>query len=169
MVQLDSAGTVIPGLSAWGVVFIVAGAAILLAIFAGVVLLIHNSQIRREWEHAERMKAVEMGHALPARDASWARAWVCISIGAGVPLVAFVLTFIAHERPGTADEIFVAPAIVSVLSVISSAVLGGFLFHKPTSADRELASNRDGSTGSPVLDRKQAADPDAIDVVGRRG
>ena len=157
-----------PELFPWEVISVCAAVAILLVLFTCALLLIRNGHRRREWEHAERIKALEMGQPLPARDAPWTRAWICIAIGAGVPLIAFVLTGIAHERPGTADAIFIAPAIVSVLSVISATVLGGFLFHKPLSA-KMLASDHDGSNAGPGFVGKPMADPDAIDVVGRRG
>jgi hypothetical protein len=138
-----------------------------LLLILGILILagfwmIRNGQLRREWEHAERMRALEMGMPVPPRESAWAKALVCVAIGLGVPVIAFSITLAAYERPGAADELWVAPAVVSGLSVISATLLGGFLF---------VGGAKAGSTAPrgqhPGV--KPVGDPDAIDVVGRRG
>jgi hypothetical protein len=126
------------------------------------IWMIRNGQLRREWEHAERMRALEMGLPLPPRESAWARAFVCVAIGLGVPVIAFSITLAAYDRPGTPEEIWVAPAVVSGLSIISATLLGGFLFLGGARASRQAPH-------APHPGVKPMGDPDAYDVVGRRG
>ena len=136
-----------------------AGAAVLLSSLVAVVT--RNAHRRREWEHAERMRTLEMGLPVAAReDSAWPKALVCTAIGFGVPFISFVFISFAHGRPGAADELWIVPALVSGASVIASAILTGYLFQKaPVSTPERLTA----STPKPEFD------PDAYDVAGRRG
>lgn len=116
---------------------------------------------KAELAHFERRRRLEMGLIDPARDHTASKALVCVAMGAGVPLAAFATTLIAYlNRSSVPDEIWIAPGIVSVVCVIVTGILAGRIFGKPS--DR-------GSQASPSVLAKYESDPDAFDVVGRRG
>jgi len=114
---------------------------------------------RREWEHNERMRMIEMGMPVPPRESSWPKAFLCSVIGGGVPFLAFTFTYMAHERPGSADELWLVPAIISGASILATSILAGHLFRP------RPASNADASH----VAMKPMHDADAFDVVGSRG
>src|SRR4051812_43099259 len=62
---------------------------------------------KREYQHAERMRALELGQPIPGQS-HWAAA--VAAIGAGVPLASFLFTFLGYvnfrNAPG---EIWIAP------------------------------------------------------------
>jgi hypothetical protein len=152
-----------------GILFWVGVAIIDVMIVAFLILVVRNGQRRREWEHAERMRSLEMGLPVPPRDAPWAKAAVCIAIGAGVPLVAFVFTYLAFtSKSGVDGEIWLAPALVSGASVIGACILAGTMFHGGSKSGN--SSGADSLNGrQPIAGEKPPYDPDALDVVGRRG
>ncbi len=156
------------GLSVLGIVGVAVFVGFLCLSALFVFLMIRNGQRRREWDHAERMRSLEMGLSVPPRDAPWAKAAICIAIGAGVPLISFVVTAIAFSNNAlTPGEIWIAPGLVSGASVIGTCILAGVLFQggskssQPTDDERTAAHLRAFT--------KPAHDPDAVDVVGRRG
>jgi hypothetical protein len=114
---------------------------------------------RRELEHIERMKALEMGQPVPGSQA-WP-ALAAISIGAGVPIGAFFVTWLASMTGHASGDIWLAPIIVGLAAVISGASLGTKLFGRKPSA------NAPGPAA--VANGKPVFDPDAFDVVSRRG
>lgn len=125
------------------------------------ITAMRNTQQRKLWEHDERMKAMALGHVLPTNQSSWARSAVCIAIGAVVPIGSFLFTWLATFRPDTANEIWIAPTLVSLLSVLSGSILAGNLFastRKPSASDEAVPGNV-----------KPAYDDDALDVVSTRG
>jgi hypothetical protein len=126
---------------------------------------------RREWKHAERMRMIEAGLPIPpGAGADWARASVCISLGVGVPLLAFVFTWLAYgSHTDAADELWVAPMAVSVAAVISTAVLAAYLFRGSVGSGREAGHGSVTGAGVNGEDVKPPLDPDAFDVVGSRG
>jgi hypothetical protein len=134
-----------------------------------LILLIRNAQRRREWDHAERMKALEMGLPVPPRDSPWAKASVCIAIGVVVPLLAFGFTAGAyHDRPGAPDELWIVPGFVTPTCVVVASILAGVLFRDGSrSADPEDVERSNARQPGPIV--KSSHDPDAFDVVGRRG
>jgi len=137
----------------------VAGLAVLLSSLVAFVM--RNAQRKREWDHAERMRMLEMGLPVAARDdAIWPKSLICIAIGFGVPFYSFVFVSIAHARPGAPDELWLVPALVSGASVVSSAILAGYLFYRPAESTPERLT---ASAPKPEFD------PDAYDVAGRRG
>src|SRR5262245_31718461 len=79
------------------------------------ILAMKHAQRKREWEHVERMKALELGRPVPGTE-GWPAA-AAIAIGAGVPICAFLFTWLARLTAETADEVFIAPTIVSVVAV----------------------------------------------------
>jgi ABC-type Fe3+ transport system permease subunit len=150
----------------------VAGRLALLAVGAAallVLLLLGYKAVHRrnERDHAERMRMLEMGFPLPPQDRSaWPKAMVCVAIGAGVPLVAFAFTLFAYSsRPDAADELWVAPGVVSGLSVIGTTLLAAHLFSRRTSS----VAAHESEAEAQLRRGKTAMDPDAFDVAGRRG
>jgi hypothetical protein len=153
---------------AWGAFLMTIG--VVGVVLFTVVMLAVQAHRRRSWDHAERMRMLELGLALPPHDrAVWPKAWVCMAIGAGVPLVSFVFTFSAYTgRSNAADELFVAPAIVSCLSVIAASSLAAHLFGKRAGSDAP-AGEQEGGVNGRLHGEKVTGDPDAFDVAGRRG
>jgi hypothetical protein len=148
-----------------GVLELVAIPAILLLIGVSLFVAIRNGQRRREWEHAERMTALQMGLPVPPRDAPWAKAAVSIAVGLGVPLVAFGFTYLAFtDKPAAAPQIWIAPGVVGGLSVIGASILAGSLFQGGSRSAPMAAADRRHGPGM-----KPTHDPDALDVVGSRG
>ncbi len=144
--------------------------AVLIALLAAggfLLLLTRNGERRREWEHAERMRSLEMGLPVPPHDASRVKAAVCIAIGVGVPMMAFGVGLAAYlEGPVHYVELWIAPGIVSGLSVAGACILAGILFGgRSNSSD----SSRAGGEIARRNGAKPAHEPDTIDVVGRRG
>jgi hypothetical protein len=104
--------------------------------------------------HARGTSAGSKGTGHPGD--SWARASVCIAIGAVVPVVAFTFTWLTSECPQFSGEIWQAPVIITLVCVISASLLARSLFG---SGQRTMI--RDES--------KPLIDEDAFDVVSRRG
>ena len=134
------------------------------------VAAIYQERRKRELEHTERIRRLELGLTDPVPAASWARAFVCASIGAGVPISAFVVALIAYlNKVGEHDEVWFLAMVVSVAAVIAGATLAGHLFRGSPSS----SPGADALASAASLANHQAAkpplDPDAYDVAGRRG
>ena len=126
------------------------------AILVPLILAFRQGAKKREYEHLERMRALEMGQPVPG-ESHWPQAFACAMIGAGVPIGAFLFTFLAFINiSNPANEIWIAPAVVSCFALMASAGLAKTLFHPTKRAKGE-------AEGKPVMD------PDAYDVVGSRG
>jgi hypothetical protein len=123
-----------------------------------MILVLRQVAKKREYQHTERMRALETGRPVPG-ESNAPQALVCVAIGAGVPVGAFLFTFLAWiNSPSTPGEIWLAPAAVSIVAVLSTMKLATSLFvpvkHIATDAQ---------------MNGKPAFDPDAYDVVGSRG
>lgn len=122
-------------------------------VMAPLILVLVYNHWERGWEHAERMKALELGRPIgagrPARP--W---WACVLVGAGVPLF---LCFLATSiRSG--NQIWEITAAVSLLATVPSTLVA---FRVLGNSDRPAVSGH--------VNGKPALDPDAFDTVGRRG
>jgi hypothetical protein len=150
---------------AWGPFLLTA--AVVAGVLLTLVVLMVQAHRRRGWEHTQRMRMIEVGLPVPPIDhAIWPKAFVCMAIGAGVPLVAFTFTFFAYtSRPSAADELWVAPGVVSGLSVIGASLLAAHLFSRRVSSVAAIDSEAEAQ----LRRGKTAMDPDAFDVAGRRG
>jgi hypothetical protein len=134
-------------------------------IIVPTALGIKHARFLREVEHAERMRAMELGRTLP-EDESWDESWtfasVAVIIGAGVPIGAMLIAFMASKSlpnvGGKIESIWMTTMIIGLAGVISGSVLGGQLFSK-----------RNQPTQVASQDEKPAYDPEEFDVVGRRG
>jgi hypothetical protein len=119
------------------------------------ILILRHISKKREWEHLERIKSMELGMPVPGNE-SWP-AKVCIAIGAGVPIVAFFFAFVASQDSEAGGGVWAAATMVGVSGVLSGSVL----------ATRLLPSRR--GRPHPDVAAKPAYDPDAYDVVSSRG
>jgi hypothetical protein len=124
-------------------------------IIVPTALAFRHARFLRQVEHDERMRAMELGQTL-AEDQSWTPGSIAMSIGAGVPIASMFIAFIAAGQGGS-EAIWMAAAMIGVAGVISGSVLAGMQFSKRDQS----------STVTP--EEKAAYDPDAFDVVGRRG
>ncbi len=109
----------------------------------------------RELEHVERIRAMELGRVLPRDEPFWSPARIAVSIALAVPTVAMTGALIATGAGGYHEQIWVTSMFVAM-----SGVGGGtFLAHRHLLA---RASTADAL-------KPPQYDPDAFDVVGRRG
>src|SRR5215472_4295429 len=85
------------------------------------VLVLKHRHKRREWEHLERMKAMNGSQPL-TRLRGWAGSGGVAAIGAGVPAVSVLgaLLTCLNWRPMTPDD-FVVPAVAWGCAVLISA------------------------------------------------
>jgi small-conductance mechanosensitive channel len=132
---------------------------VLIFAFVLVLVLLNFSQRRRELEHEERMKARQMDQPIPERHPEWPQAMICIAIGAGVPIAAFLFTALATLSQKVDSGIFWAPGIVGIAAVYYGYCLATQLISGSNPDQEEEAED----TGKPAIDA------DAIDVVGQRG
>jgi hypothetical protein len=121
------------------------------------VMIMRHLAHKREWEHAERMKALELGLPAPGNE-SWA-ATVCIAIGAGVPVGALCIAWLASLEQSGSPHYWIAATVVGSLGVLSGTLL----------ATRLLPSSFRAQSPSFDTQSKPELDPDAYDVAGRRG
>ena len=134
--------------------------AILMPLFlVPLIILLKQRQKRREWDHDERMRALELGIA-PAggsRGLFWP-SMAAIAIGALVPIAAFLFTFLATVATHTSSDIWQAASYVSCFAVVCGTILAAKL--KGSGDSRPVESK-------PV--KPPHYDPDAYDTAGRRG
>jgi hypothetical protein len=122
------------------------------------ILVLSQRKRKREMEHVERMKALELGLPAPGNE-SWA-ARVCIAIGAGVPIGAFFFAWLAGMDHSSGGQYYwEAAAPVGVTGILCGTFLSTRLLPSRSKSQR------------PAVDAhaKPAYDPDAYDVVSRRG
>jgi len=113
----------------------------------------------REMEHAERMRALELGRTLP-RDEPWSSpARISLSIGAGVPVGVFCFAWLASNSIGYHETVWQGAAMTGIAAVISGSILAAKHFTHRAEAE-SLAANQYA---------KPQVDADAFDVVGSRG
>jgi hypothetical protein len=125
---------------------------------------------KRELEHIERMRAIEVGRAFPgegkfglASIPQWVVPHVIsVSIGAVVPLGVFLFAFLTTLIGGFHKEIWMSAGMVGLGAVISGATLAAGA-HQKTLA----SGGYEHSTA--YLNSKPHIDEDAYDVVSSRG
>jgi hypothetical protein len=120
---------------------------------------IRLEKTKRELEHKEPMRALELGRGLPG-DGPWLtplRAGVLVA--AGVPIGVFGLALFSSLAIGYHGEIWQAAGIVSVFAVGCGAVLTCLAFARQSQDQMETAAQVD----------KEPVEDDAFDVVSARG
>lgn len=140
--------------------------ALLITVGLPVVLSFRHSARRREFEHAERMKALEVGRpwssADPVEPASADSSDnKAITLGIWVPLGALGIALAASSSHGPGNPagwtIWLAAGAVGVTGVICGTILA-------------LRSPSSGIATRPIgNDAKAMVDDDAFDTVSRRG
>ena len=136
-----------------GLIIPLSGIMMPLVLVPTIILLVHSHK-KREWHHQERLRALEMGLPASGPDRMPGGGTV-IAIGAGVPIAA-VLT--ADYMPIVAVA-WGCAFMISSGALITSLVLGVLLMRsrKPAEPMDQFAAI------------KPAYEPDAYDVVSRRG
>lgn len=125
-------------------------------IIVPVALGIRHSRHLREFEHLERIKALEVGRTLP-QDQHWETApQIAVCIGAGVPIGVFGCALLASLQVGFHEEIWFGATGVGLAAVISGTILAAKHFARQSGVE-------DPSHAKPTYDA------DAFDVVGSRG
>jgi len=119
------------------------------------VMGMKHARRERELEHAERMRALELGRTLPQDESWWSPARLGLAIGLTVPIGVFFCAAVATLLDDFHDTIWVASAIVGVAGVVCGSRLAG----------RQSASQ--GYVGTDFA--KPSVDEDAYDVAGMRG
>jgi hypothetical protein len=133
-------------------------AIVLPVILVPIILGIRFKRYERELEHAERIKALELGRALPGDGSWWNLPRISVAIGAGVPMAVFFCTWQASASLHDPEPAWVGAGIVGLAAVVSGSLLAGRYF-----------LGRDRSARPLGLDAKYRTEDDAYDVVSRRG
>src|SRR5262249_15464205 len=109
-----------------------------------IITLKHRHQ-RREWEHRERMRAMELGLPVPSGPDTWGGKTV-LSIGAGVPIASsFAALLPCTEGPPEVDGVplaaiaWASAALISGGALITSLILAFLLARSRTTADAAMA------------------------------
>jgi hypothetical protein len=131
------------------------------------ILVLKHRHKRREWEHRERMRAMD-GPMPLMRQGAWVASGGVAAIGTGVPVasvVAAFLTTLTWEQTTPTDVPMPAVAwgcavIISVAGLATSLLLA--LLQARTHRQIESA------VASALNSEKPAFDPDTFDVVGSR-
>lgn len=128
-------------------------------ILVPAILGLRHARLERELEHAERIKALELGRTMPQDEPWWTPARVCVAIGAGVPVGVFVCALLASRSIHHQEPIWAAAGVVGVVGVLCGTSLAGRYFDQYARARSML----DEGSAKPVIE------PEAFDVVGSRG
>jgi hypothetical protein len=127
-------------------------------ILVPIILGLRQARIERELEHAERMKALELGRTLPQDEGWWSLPRISVAIGAGVPAVVFFCAWQGSESLSDPRTPWVAASLVGLAAVVSGSTLAARHYLRHDEA-RQAAH---GFNGKPLIDE------DAYDFVSRR-
>lgn len=126
--------------------------------FGAVPIAFHcqREKRKRELEHIERLRALELGRTLP-QDVSWVSP---VKLGAiiatVVPVGVFVPVWMATQLVGYHEIMWIAAAVVGLAAVLCGSILSG--------CSLQLEANpSESAAGKPYVEE------DAYDVVGSRG
>jgi hypothetical protein len=152
-----------------GALFAACTAFVVWVVTLPIFLHFRGERRKRELDHIERMRAIEVGRAYPGELKNsllafpqWAVPYlISLAIGAAVPLGVFICAFLATLLGGFHKDVWVASGMVGLGAVICGTVLASGAF-KTTSG---LASDHSAS----YADSKPLIDEDAYDVVSSRG
>lgn len=131
-------------------------------ILVPVILGLRHARLERQLEHAERMKALELGRMLPKDEPWWSPSRISVAFGVAVPVGVFYCAWMASKELNASPiAIWTSASVVGLAGVISGARL----------AYRQIEHSLGAPAASdPYLSTvKTPLDADAFDVVGRRG
>jgi ABC-type spermidine/putrescine transport system permease subunit II len=123
-------------------------------VVAPTAMAFKKAEKARQFEHLERMRALELGRTLPKDEGWWSAPRISVAIGAVVPIIAMFTAMAASESSGYQERVWLMSGMVSMTGVISGTCLAFRHFFGPVPAAGV---------------EKPQYDPDAFDVVGRRG
>ncbi|HZW32653.1 MAG TPA: hypothetical protein VFF52_18215 [Isosphaeraceae bacterium] len=129
------------------------------------IITLKHRQKKREWEHLERMRELELHLPRSSRGESLGPRSV-VAIGAGVPTASVLGAFLtcvggppSVEGVPLAAIAWGSAALISLGAMLTSLILALL-----------VARSRDRVEAGSLLDQaKPVYDPDALDVVGSRG
>jgi hypothetical protein len=125
-----------------------------------VGLAMKHARIERELEHAERMKALELGRTLPHDESWWSPARISAAIGVGVPIGVFFCAWqVSSSGMEQTPAVWVSAGLVGLAGVVCGSLLANRHFARTEAAQRAVDRYLD----------KPDVDADAFDVVGSRG
>jgi hypothetical protein len=136
-------------------------------VLAPTILVLKHRHKRREWEHRERMRAME-GPMPLMRTRAWAASGGVAAIGAGVPVASVLAAFLTtlYWEPTTLNDVpmpavaWGCAVVISVAGLVTSLLLA--LLQARTQRDMDSAA------AAALQGEKPAFDPDTFDVVGSR-
>ena len=124
-----------------------------------VILAIRYARYERQLEHAERIKALELGRTLPKDEPWWTLPRISVAIGLGVPAAVSFCAWQAGESQADPRVTWIASSVVGLAAVLCGSGLSVWHFSRvdpsATFADDAHAKSR--------------FDADAYDVVSSRG
>jgi hypothetical protein len=106
----------------WALVGALVLGGIALLVVVAIVLGLRFARQQRELEHAERMRALELGHPPPGSQPAPPMSAGAM-IGLWVPVAVFGLAFVASWRGGQGHEAWVAASIVGTAAVVCGTIL----------------------------------------------
>ncbi len=127
------------------------------------IMILKHRTLQRQWQHKERMQAIELG--VPTSPANLGGS--VAAVGAGVPIaavIAAVMTTLSYQAPD-GEEVAVLGIVwgctlmISAIGMVSGLILARANGRARNESD-SLYALRNG---------KPAFDPDAFDVVANRG
>jgi hypothetical protein len=132
---------------------------VLPVVLVPVIMGIRYARYERQLEHAERIRALELGRTLPKDEAWWTLPRISVAIGAGVPAAVFFCAWQASESLSDPKVAWLAAGIVGLASVVCGTGLTAWhFFHGDRPADVGVG-----------YQAKSQFDADAYDVVSSRG
>lgn len=127
-------------------------------LFGAIPITFHfrHERRKRELEHLERMRALELGRRLPQDEPWLSPAKIGALIGVVVPIGAFVPAWLTTQLAGYHETIWIAAAMVGLAAVICGSIL-------------VASSLKKEATPSESAFPKPYVEEDAYDVVSSRG
>jgi hypothetical protein len=128
-----------------------------------IIMFMKHRTLQREWQHKERMRAIEMG--VPPSPATAGGS--VVAIGAGVPIasvIAAAVTSLSYQPSSIGDEVPVFGIAWGCACLISILGMGSGLLL----AHVQGRARKDSESLHAMRDNKPIFDPDAYDVVSSR-
>jgi hypothetical protein len=137
-----------------------------LVLVPSIVFMKHR-HLRREWEHLERMKAMDFQMPMPSPRRAGTTHDVA-AIGAGVPVVSVIAAFLTTLiwEPSAGGDPSVVPGIAWGCAVLISA---GAMFTSLWLAFMHGRATQQQESSTSLNNGKPVYEPDAFDVVSSRG